>query len=596
MNWPILTVLLLVPVAGALLLLALPGARPGAIRVILMAVTAVTLGLSCVLLVVFLAVPTSGTAKLSGTANGQALSQVHSPVTFQFQEQVNWLHSGASLSQVHPAFNEGNNAFNQAGPPPINFSYHVGVDGLSVWLIALAGLLFLVAAVVLSRKEERLRSFAVLMLLSEAGVIGVLTSLDLVLFYFFWEAALIPLYFLMIGWGDERRGRSALKFIIYTVAGSLFMLLAIIGVYFVTGAQTGVYTFDVPTLIAAQSFVQSTHATTFSLFGHSFPALNPQDWLFLAFALAFAIKVPLVPFHGWLPDAYASGKTPFLVFFTGIVSKLGAFGFIRYNLTLFPQASHLFQPLLMGLAVASILYGALAALAQSDIKRTVAYASISHLGFVVLGIFALNVDGLNGAIIQMVNHGLIIAALFICVGIFEARFGTRRLRDLGGLAKAMPVMAGIFLVVALAGLGMPLMNSFVGEFLILLGAFQVSPAWAVVASLGVILAAWYMLRLYQGLTQGPLRIPGGGDDSTPAAILGRLGRVDLGPVEMVALAPLVGLMILIGVYPGPIIRYSRYSADQYVRAADRSTGQDPVLSTASARIIRPDQAGGKSSR
>ncbi|MHB8314026.1 MAG: hypothetical protein ACYDD0_12135, partial [Candidatus Dormibacteria bacterium] len=206
MNWPILTVLLLVPVAGALLLLALPGARPGAIRVILMAVTAVTLGLSCVLLVVFLAVPTSGAARLSGTANGQALSQVHSPVTFQFQEQVNWLHSGASLSQVHPAFNEGNNAFNQAGPPPINFSYHVGVDGLSVWLIALAGLLFLVAAVVLSRKEERLRSFAVLMLLSEAGVIGVLTSLDLVLFYFFWEAALIPLYFLMIGWGDERRG------------------------------------------------------------------------------------------------------------------------------------------------------------------------------------------------------------------------------------------------------------------------------------------------------------------------------------------------------------------------------------------------------
>ncbi len=596
MNWPILTVLLLVPVAGALGLLALPAARARAIRLTLIAVTAVTLGLSCVLLVAFLAVPSPGASKLTGTANGQPLSQVHSPVSFQFQEQVNWLHSAPSLSQAHPAFNEGNNAFNQAGPPPINFSYHVGVDGLSVWLIALAGLLFLIGAVVLSRKEERLRSFAVLMLLSEAGVIGVLMSLDLVLFYFFWEAALIPLYFLMIGWGDGRRAKSALKFIIYTVAGSLVMLLAIIGVYFVTGAQTGVYTFDVPTLIAAQSFVQSTHATIFSLFGHRVALLNAQDWLFLAFALAFAIKVPLVPFHGWLPDAYTSGKTPFLVFFTGIVSKLGAFGFIRYNLTLFPQASHVFQPLMMGLAVASILYGALAALAQSDLKRMVAYASISHLGFVVLGIFALNVDGLNGAIIQMVNHGVIIAALFISVGIFEARFGSRSLRDLGGVAKVMPVMAGMFLVVALAGLGMPLMNSFVGEFLILLGAFQVSPAWAVVASLGVILACWYMLRMYQGVTQGPLRIPGASDEGGVAAAVRRLGRVDLGPVEIVALAPLVALMIFIGVYPGPIIRDSRFSADQYIQAANRPSGSVPVLSATSARTIGPARrAGGGSS-
>jgi NADH-quinone oxidoreductase subunit M len=351
------------------------------------------------------------------------------------------------------------------------------------------------------------------------------------------------------------------------------MLLAIIGVYFVTGAQTGVYTFDVPTLIAAQSFVATTHQTTFSLFGHSFPALNPQDWLFLAFALAFAIKVPLFPFHSWLPDAYTSGRTPFLVFFAGIVSKLGAFGFIRYNLTLFPQASHFFQPLMMGLGVASILYGALAALAQTDVKRTVAYASISHLGFVVLGIFTLNVEGLNGSIIQMVNHGIVIAALFICVGVFEARFATRSLRELGGMAKAMPVMAGMFLVVALAGLGMPLLNSFVGEFLILLGAFQVSPAWAVVAALGVILACWYMLRMYQGLTQGPLLAPGGGEpDSVVAQAVRRIGRIDLGPVEIVVLAPLVALMIFIGVYPGPIIHYSRFSAAQYVQAADRGTG------------------------
>ena len=583
MSWPILAVILLVPLCGAMLLLVVPGSRSGVIRVVLATVTAVTLGLSCVLLVAFLAVPSPASSRLTGTANGQSLTTVHSPVTFQFQEQVNWLHTSGSLSRFQPALNEGNNAFNQSGPPPINFSFHLGVDGLSVWLIALAALLFLVAAVVLSRKEPHLKAFAVLMLLSEVGVIGVLTSLDLVLFYFFWEAALIPLYFLMLGWGDERRGRAAIKFIVYTVAGSLFMLLAIIGVYFVTGTQTGVYTFDVPTLIAAQSFVQTIHSTTFSLFGHSFPALNPQDWLFLAFALAFAIKVPLVPFHSWLPDAYSSGRTPFLVFFAGIVSKLGAFGFIRYNLTLFPQASHFFQPLLMGLGVASILYGALAALAQSDIKRIVAYASISHLGFVVLGIFALNVDGLNGAIIQMVNHGVVIAALFICVGIFEARFATRRLADLGGLAKAMPVMAGVFLVVALAGLGMPLLNSFVGEFLILLGAFQVSPAWAVIASLGVILACWYMLRMYQGLTQGTLRAPGASNEESVVHLaVQRIGRVDLGPIELVALAPLVALMVVIGVYPAPIIRYSRFSAAQYVQAVDRGS-----LAKTSDRTVTP---------
>ncbi len=580
MSWPILSVTLFLPLAGAVAILAIPSSRARAIRLALMAVTALTLGLTCVVLVAYLAVPPSAASKLSGTANGQSLSAIHSPITFQFQEQVNWLQSGTSLSHLHLAFNEGNSAFNQAAPPPINFSYHLGVDGLAVWLMALAALLFLVAAVVLSQRETRLRTFAVLMLLSEVGVLGVLTSLDLILFYFFWEAALIPLYFLMIGWGDGNRGRAALKFIIYTVAGSLFMLLAIFGVYFITGAQTGVYTFDLPTLIAAQSLVHTTQATTFSLFGHSFSLLNPQEWLFLAFALAFAIKVPLVPFHSWLPDAYSSGTTPFLVFFAGIVSKLGAFGLIRYNLTLFPEASHTFQPLMLGLAIASILYGALAALAQTDIKRIVGFASISHLGFVVLGIFALNVDGLNGAIIQMVNHGIVIAALFICVGVVESRFATRTLSQLGGLARPMPVLAGLFLVVTLAGLGMPLLNSFVGEFLILLGAFQASPVWAVLASLGVILACWYMLRLYQGLTQGELRLPG--TEAVPEqlqAVSRRLGRLDVGPVEVVALVPLVALMLVLGVYPAPVIRYGRFSAAQYVQAANRQTATDPALAS-----------------
>jgi NADH-quinone oxidoreductase subunit M len=589
MSWPILTVILAIPIAGSLAVLAVPGNRPRLARLILIGATAVTLGLTCVLLVAFVATPPPSAAHLSGTANGSSLTRVNGPLSFQFQERVGWLHTGRSLSASHPAFNEGNNDVNQAGPPPINFSYHLGVDGLSVWLIALAALLFFLAAIALSRRQQGMRGFAALMLLSEVGVLGVLTSLDLILFYFFWEAALIPLYFLLIGWGDEHRGRAALKFIIYTVAGSLFMLLAIIGVYFITGSQTGVYTFDVPTLIAAQSFVNSTHGSVLTLFGHSFTLLNPQDWMFLAFALAFAIKVPLVPFHSWLPDAYSSGSTPFLIFFAGIVSKLGAFGFIRYDLTLFPQASHTFQPLMMGLGVLSILYGALSALAQRDIKRIVAFASISHLGFIVLGIFSLNIDGLNGAIIQMVNHGIIIAALFICVGAYEARFATRDLRTLGGLAKPMPIMAGLFLVAALAGLGMPLLNSFVGEFLTLLGAFQVSPAWAVVASLGVLLACWYMLRLYQGVTQGRLQLPHGQVEGAATKTVARLGHLDAGAVELAVLAPLVALILVIGVYPGPVIRYTRFSAGQYVSAVDR--GMAVTAAPATRAGVPPGRGG-----
>ncbi|HVC40016.1 MAG TPA: NADH-quinone oxidoreductase subunit M [Candidatus Dormibacteraeota bacterium] len=576
MSWPILTVILGVPLAGALVVLALPRRRGGAARAVLIGSTGAGLILAVVLLVSFLAVPPASDAHLHGSANGTSLSKISGPLSFQFQEQVAWLHTGHSLSATHPGFNEGNNALNQASPPPINFSYHVGVDGLSVWLIALAALLFFLAAVSLTRSQPRWRSFAALMLLSEVGVMGVLMSLDLILFYFFWEAALIPLYFLMIGWGDQQRGRAALKFIIYTVAGSLFMLLAIIAVYFITGSQTGIYTFDVPTLIAAESFLKTSQPSLLTVFGHGFTLLNAQDWMFLAFALAFAIKLPLVPFHSWLPDAYSSGTTSFLVFFAGIVSKLGAFGFIRYDLTLFPQASHTFQPLMLGLGVLSIIYGALAALAQRDIKRIVAYASISHLGFIVLGIFSLNIDGLNGAIIQMVNHGIIIAALFVCVGAYEARFATRSLLQLGGLAGPMPVMAGLFLVAVLAGLGMPLLNSFVGEFLTLLGAFQVSPAWAVLASLGVVLACCYMLRLYQGITQGRLRLPQDGQEELerrPAR------RLDVTFRELALLGPLVALIIVIGVYPGPVIRYTRLSAGQYLSAADRGAAANAAPAT-----------------
>ncbi len=575
MSWPILTVILFLPLAGALVIAAIPKERRRLIRGVAVGTAAAVLGLAAVLLVAFYALPNPSHSRLSGSVSGQSLHRVVSPITFQFQEQASWLGSLSELGQGPSSLNQGNNSVNQSIPPPINATYHLGVDGLAVWLVALTGLLFLIAAVAVRRREGMLKTFAILMCISETGVLGVLLSLDLVLFYFFWEAALIPLYFLLLGFGGERRGPAALKFMVYTVAGSLFMLLAIMGAYFIGGAQTGIYTFDLPTQILIQTSVHAGHPTSLTLFGHTLRFLTPAQWLFLAFALAFAIKIPLVPLHTWLPDAYESGSPPFLVFFAGIVSKLGAFGFIRYCLTLFPGPSHTFQPVLLALGVTSILYGALMALRAVNIKRMIGYASISHLGLVVVGIFALDVDGLNGAIIQMVNHGLIIAGLFLCAGMLEARFHTRDRRQLAGLARRMPIFAGLFLVIALAAFGMPLLSSFVGEFLILLGAFEVGPAWAVAAGVGTVIACWYMLRLYQGVMQGSERVPA----HAPA------GFHDLRRVEVAVLAPLVALIAVLGVYPEPIIRDTRFSANQYVVSADR--GVVPTPASPAARTVGP---------
>ncbi len=596
MTWPILGITLFLPLLGSAVLALIPASRTMAVRTVGIAFAAATFALSLVMLVSFYATPKVGSAVLGGSVHGRSLAHVASPITFQFQEQLSWLGSTRALGQFRQALNQGNNGVNQAFAPPINFSFHIGVDGLAVWMVALTGLLFLLAAVALSRREDRPRSFLILMGLAETGVIGVLVSLDLVLFYFFWEAALIPLYFQLLGWGGPRRGAAALKFIIYTVAGSLFMLLAILGLYFITGAETGVYTFDVPTQIAMATQVIGQHPTSLTIFGHVFTFLTPEQWLFLAFALAFAIKVPLVPFHTWLPDAYGSGTTPFLIFFAGIVSKLGAFGLIRYNLALFPQASHFFQPVMLALGVTSILYGGLMALGQRDIRQIVAYSSISHLGFVVLGIFALNVDGLGGAIVQMVNHGIIVAGLFLCVGMLEVRFGTRDLGRMGGLARPMPIMAGMFLVLVLAGMGMPLMNSFVGEFLILLGVFQVSPAWAVAASLGVVIACWYMLRLYQGLTQGAVRIPGtGGEERRAGGSVSGGGVRDLRALEIALLAPLVAVCIGVGIYPSPIISTIRFNASQYMRLDGRGPqALMPTLGLGVASSSAPQPPGGGS--
>jgi NADH-quinone oxidoreductase subunit M len=526
-NVPWLTVVLMIPLGTAILLQLAPRSDRGAVKAVTVLGTLATAAVVAGLLVAFNQnprIPALG-PRPQDTA-----------IAFQFEEIHSWI-------------------------PQIGATYHLGLDGLSAWLLALdAGVFLLGAVAISSRTTERLKFYCGLLLVTEAATIGVLLSVDMLLFYLFWEGMLVPLYFLLANYGDRDRGRATLKFIGYTVAGSLLMLLAIIYLYVHSqAAVVGHPSFDLQVLMLAPGPAQQP--VTFL----GLQLLTPQQFAFVAFALAFAIKVPLVPFHTWLPDSYANCPPATLTFFAGIVSKLGAFGFIRYGLTLFPGPVHDFQWILEGVAILSIIYGAMLALAQSDIKRIVAYSSISHLGFIALGIFALNLNGINGAIIQMVNHGIIIAALFLVVGYIEARTGTRDRHAISGLERRMPWLYAFFLMITLAGLGMPGMNSFVGEFTIMLGAFQANPLLAVLAGVGVVLACWYMLRLHQGLMHEPL---------SPAAETVR----DIGAAERMVLLPLAALMVLIGVYPKPIGDISRSSASQYVT---RASVPPPSLSTLS---------------
>ncbi|TMB90181.1 MAG: NADH-quinone oxidoreductase subunit M [Chloroflexi bacterium] len=509
MNAPWLTLILVIPAGAAILLQLVPRRMTGAVKgITVVATTAVAVLVGLVV------------AWMPGRAGSGA------PLTMFFQEQHDWI-------------------------PAIGAGYHVGVDGLSATLLALNAGVFLIGSLVVSRKAtERLRFYTTLLLITETATSGVLMSLDLLLFYLFWEGMLVPLYFLLSNYGGANRGRATLKFIIYTVAGSLLMLVAIIWIYFDRRTGLGQTTFDLESLLSAAPS-QAASQVYFIAKVHTF---TPEQLVFICFALAFAIKIPIVPFHTWLPDLYESCPPAVLVFFAGIVSKLGAYGFIRYGLTLFAGPVSYFKWFLAALAVLSIVYGAMMALSERDLKRIVAYASISHLGFIALGIFSLTQNGVNGAILQMVNHGIIIAALFLIVGYIEARAGTRDIRELSGLEKRMPWLYAVFLVATLAGLGMPGMNSFVGEFTIMLGAFQLHWIYAVLAGGGVILACWYMLRLHQRLVHG--------------APNERTERVhDLGRGELLVLAPLIALMIFLGVFPRPVGDLAKPAVATYVSLA-----------------------------
>jgi NADH-quinone oxidoreductase subunit M len=359
------------------------------------------------------------------------------------------------------------------------------------------------------------------MLLLETGMLGVFVSLDLFLFYVFWEAMLIPMYFLIGFWGGPRRVYAAIKFVLFTMFGSLLMLVALLYLFFMYHTYTGEYTFDL-----------------LKLYQMPIP-LGAQTYMFLAFALAFAIKVPLWPFHTWLPDAHVEAPTAGSVILAGVLLKMGTYGFIRICLPLFPQATLQFVPLISVLAIIGIIYGALVAMVQRDIKSLVAFSSVSHLGFVMLGMMALNLQGLEGSVIQMINHGISTGALFLIVGMIYERRHTRQIADFGGLAKSMPVFSTFFMIVALSSIGLPLTNGFIGEFLILLGTFKVNQVYAVLGASGVILAACYMLWMLQRVIFGKI------------TNVANQNLHDLYGREKLVLIPLVILIFWIGIYPKP---------------------------------------------
>jgi NADH-quinone oxidoreductase subunit M len=412
----------------------------------------------------------------------------------------------------------------------LGIDYSMGVDGISLFLIVLTTLLSPLAILASWSIHDRLKEYFLFMLLLETGMIGVFASLDFFLFYVFWEVMLVPMYFLIGVWGGERRIYAAMKFFLYTMVGSVLMLVAIIALYFIHGNATGTFTFSYPEI---QSALASGRVVLS-------PAI--ELWLFVAFFLAFAIKVPLFPFHTWLPDAHVEAPTAGSVLLAGVLLKMGTYGLVRFSLPLFPHISHLFAPLISMLAIVGIIYGALVAMVQPDMKKLVAYSSVSHLGFIVLGIFSFTVQGMEGAVYQMLNHGVSTGALFLLVGVIYDRRHTRLIEEFGGLANRMPVYAAFFLVVTLSSIGLPGLNGFVGEFLVLLGTFGTNQVRASVAAIGVILSAVYMLWMYQ-------RVMWGGVENEKNKTL-----LDLAGREYAMLVPLLIIMLWMGMYSSYFLR------------------------------------------
>ncbi|MEO5365119.1 MAG: NADH-quinone oxidoreductase subunit M [Magnetococcus sp. WYHC-3] len=420
---------------------------------------------------------------------------------FQFEEQVAWL-------------------------PQYGIAYHMGVDGISFPFILLTALLTPLCILASWESiQKRVREYMIAFLLLEAFVIGVFCALDFLLFYVLWEAMLIPMFLIIGVWGGPRRVYAALKFFLYTLAGSVLMLVAMLAMSFKAG------TFDIPTLMKTP-------------YDMSF-----QIWVFLAFFAAFAVKVPMWPVHTWLPDAHVEAPTAGSVILAGILLKMGAYGFLRFSLPMLPEASHFFAPLIFGLSLVAVIYTALVALMQDDLKKLIAYSSVSHMGFVTIGLFAFNQQGLEGGLLQMINHGIVSGALFLLVGVVYDRMHTRAIARFGGLVNVMPRYAVVFMVMTMASVGLPGTNGFVGEFLVLLGAFLHSTALAFFAATGVVLGAAYMLWMYKRVVFGVVK-----SDEVR-------GLTDMNTREMLTFMPLILLVLWIGFQPGPVLELFHASVE-----------------------------------
>ncbi|ODA95728.1 NADH-quinone oxidoreductase subunit M [Mesorhizobium sp. SEMIA 3007] len=490
--WPILSLVTFLPLVGALLILFIRDDSENArrnIRAIALLTTTFTFIVSLFI--------------WTGFDNSQA--------GFQFVEKFAWLDSG--------------------------ISYHMGVDGISMLFVILTT--FLMPLCILASWEaidKRVKAYMIAFLLLETLMIGVFCALDIVLFYVFFEAGLIPMFIIIGVWGGKRRVYASFKFFLYTLAGSVLMLLAIMAMFFQSG------TTDIPTLLT-----------------HSFPA-NMQTWLWLAFFASFAVKMPMWPVHTWLPDAHVEAPTAGSVILAGILLKMGGYGFLRFSLPMFPLASEMFAPLVFTLSVVAIIYTSLVALMQEDMKKLIAYSSVAHMGFVTMGIFAMNQEGVQGAIFQMLSHGLVSGALFLCVGVIYDRMHTREIAAYGGLVNNMPKYATVFMVFTMANVGLPGTSGFVGEFLTMLGVFRVNTWVAFFAATGVILSAAYALWLYRRVIFGALT-----KDSLK-------GLLDLSLREKVIIYPLVALVIFFGVYPAPVFDATAQSVKSLVTNVTASIG------------------------
>ena len=434
--------------------------------------------------------------------------------------------------------------------PALHINYLVGIDGISLWMVVLTSFLGVVSILMSLNQKKDLRNFIALMLALEAGTLGVFLALDTILFYVFWELMLVPTYFIIGLWGEGRRVYATMKFVIYTLVGSLLMLVAILTLTMIHYGATHEVTFDLRILT-------HTHIDPFM-----------QIWMFLFFFVAFAIKIPVFPLHSWLPHAYMACPIPALILLTGAMSKTGAYGFLRFCLPLFPEAIESMALVIGFMAASGMVYGAWIALAQKDIKALVAYSSISHLGFIVLGIFAQNGQGIEGSVLQMFNHGIIASALFLIVGFIESRMGTRNLGELRGLSKSMPVLYGVFMLVMLAALGLPGLNGFVGEFLILMGVWTshllagLASILVLMGGLSIVFASVYMLYMFQGSMQEKPTVENNSDISSS---------------EFKLLLPACILILLIGLYPKPIIDRVSPSVESLLhleKTVNLETGKD----------------------